>query len=447
MEPTSSPQNPSSRRKNRAAADHLTLAPLTTLFPREEYDTTTLSRPHTSYIQRRSAPTTPVILSHSPPRPFRPATRNQSVPYSPARAALTKSKSSIQLPKSSSGISNASDNQTHTCSSPNWRARALKTPRSAAAAARARKSNSSGSSLLPNTDFMHHVGAVIASEARDAKGQGWLVSRANSMTSLPDHAERIANGGGGGVDDEASKYICVDDEGLTSEARLLKHQQNRWERAAAARSNQASRRGSRDYFGSASASALVSPAQSHFGGGSRSRSRRPMTPAEIRRAELLASMEDDPQVAEDYFGQVAAAVSSEEQTPLAGATFLNLDMEREFGMAEQDEEEMLAADEEYIRKLTKQRGVLAWIVDKMTGREYEEEEEEEEEGEEEEDYEGRAKWWEEEKREREARRAAILRELQMSSAVPLDEQPPKEEGGLLTDVVWLFNVAKNSLLL
>jgi hypothetical protein len=298
---------------------------------------------------------------------------------------------------------------------------------------------------------MHHVGAVIASEARDAKGQGWLVSRANSMTSLPEHhADQLAGANGAAVDANNRRYTytCVDEDGLTAEARLLKHQQNRWERAAA-RSNQASRRGSRDYFGSASASALgstlVSPVQSHFGGGSgsRSRSRRPMTPAEIRRAELLASMEDDPQVAEDYFGQVAAAVSSEEQTPLAGATFLNLDMEREFGVEEQDEEDRLAADEEYIRKLTKQRGVLAWVVDKMTGREYEEEEEEEDE--EEEDYEGSAKWWEEEKREREARRAAILRDLQKSAVVPLDEQP-KEEGGLLTDVVWLFNVAKNSLL-
>ncbi|EAQ83990.1 predicted protein [Chaetomium globosum CBS 148.51] len=419
MEPASNLQTPSLRRKNRAAADHLTLAPLTTLLPREEYDTTALSRPHTSYIQGRSAPTTPVILSHSPP-PFRRPSRDHSVPYSPARAALTKSKSSIQLPKTDS-ITNTT-NPNYVSRSPSWRAR--------------------------STKLLLHVGALIASEARDAKGQGWLVTRANSTSSLPDRAELA-------ITTPTHAQTPVDENDLTPQARILHHRQQRWERdRRAALSAQANRRGSRDYSASASASALpstlVSPVQSHFsggGGGSRSRSRRPMTPAEIRRAELLASMEDDPQVAEDYFGEVAAAAeSSEEQTPLAGTAFVNIDMELEFGFPTHDEDEILEADEEYIRKLTKQRGVLAWIVDKMMGREYEEDEEEEDP--EEEVYgEGSSKSWEEEKRERDARRAAILKSVQNSTAVPLDERPPKEDGGLLSDAAWLFNVAKNSLLL
>ncbi|KAH6622814.1 hypothetical protein F5144DRAFT_340159 [Chaetomium tenue] len=434
MEPASNLQTPSLRRKNRAAASHLTLAPLTTLLPREEYDTTALSRPYTSYIQGRSAPTTPVILSHSPP-PFRRPSRDHSVPYSPARAALTKSKSSIQLPKSSSSTTNTID-PNYASRSPSWRARPTKPSRSAAAAAARRRD-----SILPDTELLLHVGAVIASEARDAKGQGWLVTRANSTSSLPDRAELA--------------LTTPTENDLTPQARILHHRQQRWERERrAALSAQASRRGSRDYSASASASALpstlVSPVQSHFSSGSRSRSRRPMTPAEIRRAELLASMEDDPQVAEDYFGEVAAAAeSSEEQTPLAGAAFVNIDMEREFGYPTHDEDEILEADEEYIRKLTKQRGVLAWIVDKMMGREYEDDEEEEEEEDPEvEDYgEGScSKSWEERKEERDARRAATLKSLQ-NSTVPLDERPPKEDGGLLSDAAWLFNVAKNSLLL
>ncbi|KAK3293459.1 uncharacterized protein B0H64DRAFT_404626 [Chaetomium fimeti] len=425
MEPAFNLQPPSSsRRKNRAAADHLTLAPLTTFLPREEYDTsnTSSSRPHTSYIQGRSAPTTPVILSHSPPPPYRRPTRGVSVPYSPARAALTKSKSSSQLPKGSSSSSRRSQTDSSTGT----------TPTTAAAAAAARRRES----VIPDTDFLLHVGALIASEARDAKGQGWLVTRASSTTSLPE-----------------AYAAYVSEDGLTPRERLFHHQQQRWQRTAV-QSARTSRRGSKDYSGSAdaaasavaaatAASAFASPVHSHFGShfGSRSRSRRPMTPAEVRRAELLASMEDDPQLAEDYFGQVAAS-SEAETPPLAGANFVGLDMELEFGPPEQDEDEKLAADEEYIRQLTQKKGLLVWIVDKMMGREDEEEEPEEE------DYgEGDFDSWEDRERQRQARRSASLKRLREATVIPLDctnDPPPKEDGGLWSDATWLLRVAANS---
>ncbi|KAH6848322.1 hypothetical protein B0I37DRAFT_161311 [Chaetomium sp. MPI-CAGE-AT-0009] len=431
MEPAFNLQPPSSRRKNRTAANHLTLAPLTTFLPLEEDDTSSsVSRTHTSYIQGRSAPTTPTLLSHSPPPPFRRLTRGVSVPYSPARAALTKSKSSNQVPKSSTRSSNSSTDRTHsTATTP------TPTPAAVAVAARRRES--------VDTTFLLHVGAVIASEARDAKGQGWLLTRATSTASLPEDYYAAV----------ASHAAYVSEDGLTPRERLFQHQQQRWQRTAA-QSARTSRRGSKDYSGSgygfadaAAASTLqamaASPAHSHFGGGSRNASRRPMTPAEVRRAELLASMEDDPQVMEDYFGQVAAS-SAPVTPPLAGADFVGLNMELEFGPPEQDEDDILAADEEYIRQLAKKKGFLPWIVNRMMGIEDDDEDPEEEDS-----GEGDFDRWEEAERQRQARRSASLKRLQEAEIIPLDcttNPPPKEDGGMWSDATWLFKVAANSFL-
>ncbi|KAL2160880.1 hypothetical protein VTH06DRAFT_1077, partial [Thermothelomyces fergusii] len=174
MEAAYPQHKPSWRHRDRSAAglDGISIAPLTTRLPlrNEDYEAinsaSSLSRPHTSYLYGRSAPSTPRLLSHSPPpssRPRRPA-RGASVPY---------------IPEPGAAAAAATGNNHH-----NHHHRPATT-----AAARKRRAGKAASSIFPDADLLQHVGALIASEARDAKGQGWLVTRASSTASLPAEPE------------------------------------------------------------------------------------------------------------------------------------------------------------------------------------------------------------------------------------------------------------------
>ncbi|KAL2149639.1 hypothetical protein VTH82DRAFT_8291 [Thermothelomyces myriococcoides] len=406
---------PSWRRKSRSGTglDGLSLAPLTTRLPlrNEDYEAinsaSSLSRPHTSYFYGRSAPTTPRLLSHSPP-PAHPrrSVRGASVPYIPEPGAVAGNKHHYRQSKT-------------TAPSP--------------AAARKRRSDkgggdggsgsssSSSTSIFPDTDLLLHVGALIASEARDAKGQGWLVTRASSTTSLP-------------VEPEATTYRAREDASSASLQR-----RRAWN----------SRRGSRDFTARGAASApftspvhsrLASRSQSHaslFGG----LGNKTMTPEE---EEMMRADDNDLRAGEDYFSRTA--VPNHEDGTSAMPTFVGVDETLEYGAADgQDEQETLEEAEAYVRELMKNRGILGWLVDKMSGRD--DSHIEDELGMEEyetNDYEA----WKEAERDRQERRSASLKRLQECTIIPLDctnDPPPKEDQGILGDASWLLKVAAKAL--
>ncbi|TGJ85372.1 hypothetical protein E0Z10_g3398 [Xylaria hypoxylon] len=154
------------RRKNRSSTNlnHLSLAPLTTKMPLAdtEYLPEFIAPPlhhNPSYLQGKSAPTTPRLLqSPSQTRSNSPRRRASIADAHGAAISLAKSKSTTQL--------------------------------------HVQKGSRHGSSgLLPlqrrhhdedqrrDSDWMLRTGALISSETRESKGQAWLVSRASS-TSL-----------------------------------------------------------------------------------------------------------------------------------------------------------------------------------------------------------------------------------------------------------------------
>ncbi|PBP25095.1 hypothetical protein BUE80_DR003908 [Diplocarpon rosae] len=146
--------SPYSRHHSRSHTNlsHLTLAPLTSRLPLSDADA--LPLPSSSYIEGRSAPTTPSILSRSS-----------------SRVSLKKPMS-IALPKSKSS--------THLV--------ARKQPRGATTPGGTRLKNELNLSpysekYRSDSDWLLRAGAAISSSTRESKGQSWLVSRASS-TSL-----------------------------------------------------------------------------------------------------------------------------------------------------------------------------------------------------------------------------------------------------------------------
>ena len=154
--------SPHSRRgRSSTNLNHLTLAPLTSRLPLADNDALPDFNHHTSYIEGRSAPTTPSILSRSSSRVSMRKPNNLSLP---------KSKSSTHL------------------------LAARKQPRSGATTPGGTKLrrgvtreelNLSSPSVKDrnDSDWLLRAGAAISSSARESKGQAWLVSRASS-TSL-----------------------------------------------------------------------------------------------------------------------------------------------------------------------------------------------------------------------------------------------------------------------
>ncbi|KAK1830785.1 hypothetical protein QBC39DRAFT_260224 [Podospora conica] len=144
------------RRKNRSSTslNHLTLVPLTTKLPidNDDDDDTDLTTP--SYIQGKSAPTTPRLLSRSPARSSRR-------PAGGTTAALPKSKSATHLPHHAGPPGRARTQP----SSPTLKRRPDPFSHDRA-----------------DSDWLLRAGALISTETRESKGQAWLVSRASSTS-------------------------------------------------------------------------------------------------------------------------------------------------------------------------------------------------------------------------------------------------------------------------
>lgn len=161
MDVAYNPHAERSRRKNRSSTNvnHLSLAPLTSKMPLRDAEAlpdNAVSVP--SYITGKSAPTTPRFISHTPATPRTPRSRSHHRTPSAPDTSMTKSKSYSHLAhgKSRSGAS---------------------TPR------RRRDDALQAARNANDGDWMLRTGVVVSTEAREFKGQQWLVSR-QSSTSL-----------------------------------------------------------------------------------------------------------------------------------------------------------------------------------------------------------------------------------------------------------------------
>lgn len=155
------------RRKNRSSTNlnHLSLAPLTTKLPINDTDIMftdlNIHTYSTSYIQGKSAPTTPSLLSRSPRRAGS-RTRHHS-----------RQGSATPLPKSKSAVHIGPPGRTPRSgtTSPGGQRRGSRKEEPVSARGRT------------DSDWLLRAGVLISSETRESKGQSWLVSRASS-TSL-----------------------------------------------------------------------------------------------------------------------------------------------------------------------------------------------------------------------------------------------------------------------
>lgn len=304
------------RRKNRSSTNlnHLSLAPLTTKLPIHDSDMiySELSIPasySTSYMQGKSAPTTPSLLARSPVRPISSTSKKgttSSYGQGAASPNIAKSKSATNLstrPKSGA-------------TTPGGYRRGARRdivrdapPSATAAPARV------------DSDWLLRAGVLISSETRESKGQSWLVSRASS-TSL----ERLEN-------DENNQKDIFERERAAREALMS--------------SRHTSRRGSLGFL----LEDDVSPLLSRQGSGHASRSQL-VTPGE--RATI-----------EGYF---AGQVMGEDEF-IPGPDFVNLNEKLE--AAAGFEGDMDLDDETAVRRLVKSRqgrphtwyaNVLGWTL-------------------------------------------------------------------------------------
>ncbi|KAI1659237.1 hypothetical protein F4813DRAFT_26192 [Daldinia decipiens] len=155
------------RRKNRSSTNlqHLSLAPLTSKLPLTDPEDlpdfgASPFQYNVSYLQGKSAPTTPRLLQSPPRTRANSPSRRRSSVHDPASANLPKSKSTTHL-----------------------------------VASNAKRSGLGALSPLPrhhaplnnkeqgDDDWILRTGALISAEMRESKGQAWLVERASS-TSL-----------------------------------------------------------------------------------------------------------------------------------------------------------------------------------------------------------------------------------------------------------------------
>lgn len=164
------------RRKNRSSTNinHLTLAPLTTKIPLNSDDDVAAldaaagqlaapKRSSSSYLQGKSAPTTPRLLSRSPAGPR--SRSHHRTPSAPG-ASVSKSKSTTHL---AAPNNHGGGRKHHGASATTPKRRSRDDPLDA----RDRS----------DSDWLLRTGAVMSTEAREYKGQSWLVSR-QSSTSL-----------------------------------------------------------------------------------------------------------------------------------------------------------------------------------------------------------------------------------------------------------------------
>lgn len=155
------------RRKNRSSTNinHLSLAPLTVKLPIDgEYEpaleglgSLKASR-NTSYIQGKSAPTTPRLLSHSPAGP-RSRSHHRRTPSAPG----------VPVSKSTTHLASIRSNGRQGTMTPGG--------------TRRRRFDDHELRGGNDSDWLLRTGAIMTTESREFKGQSWLVSR-QSSTSL-----------------------------------------------------------------------------------------------------------------------------------------------------------------------------------------------------------------------------------------------------------------------
>ncbi|KAK8133932.1 hypothetical protein PG984_005944 [Apiospora sp. TS-2023a] len=164
------------RRKNRSSTNlnHLTLAPLTSKMPILDHDALPDDLPdfvasplhyNPSYLQGKSAPTTPRLLARSPVRTGSRSRRSSL--HTTHSDALPKSKSTTQLV-------------------------AGRQPGALSPTAKRRKDEHGLSTHdRKDSDWLLRAGALISTETRESKGQAWLTARisSTSLTGLRDTEE------------------------------------------------------------------------------------------------------------------------------------------------------------------------------------------------------------------------------------------------------------------
>ncbi|QSZ31541.1 hypothetical protein DSL72_001108 [Monilinia vaccinii-corymbosi] len=148
------------------------MAPLTSRLPPSNDD---YYPEHTSYIDARSLPTTPSILSRSSSRVSRrkPAPMNLSIPKSKSSIHLTAAPRTPRTPGPRSGTTTPSRH----CHFGNTIA-----PDHLQISAVSEKDGH-------DSDWLLRAGAMISSSTRESKGQFWLVSRASSISLQRDADE------------------------------------------------------------------------------------------------------------------------------------------------------------------------------------------------------------------------------------------------------------------
>lgn len=360
------------RRKNRSSTNlnHLSLAPLTSKLPLKDHDALPddLNVPtprSTSYLQGKSAPTTPGLLSNSPARSSSHH-RHASTPG----AHLPKSKSATHL--ASRGRQSRSGN-----ASPGHHRR--RKDDSGALSARDRN----------DSDWLLRAGALISSEARESKGQAWLVSRASSTSLTGMHDE----------DEDLFERELARERELTS--------------------RHTSRRGSLGILDD------ETPNGSRLGSRSQSRAG--------NRSQMLTPLERHS--IDGYFPHHSHLA---EEAHLAGPDFVNLDEKLE--AIDQDTSQ---EDEAHVRRLVKRNsaGVGTWFGNVLGWTLFSVEENDEES-----ETEGEASDGEVE--EISHSRRSSLRQFEGVVATSTEERmpPPKADEGGWQDAAWLLSVASKVLL-
>ena len=380
----------SARRKNRSSTNlnHLSLAPLTTKLPlHEDGDLSDSFTVPASYLQGKSAPTTPRLLSRSPGRsPAHSHSRGTSLTSAAAR--LPKSKSATHLPPASVGRQRQQQTQQQNILSPTAKRRSHDP-----FASRDRGTNS---------DWLLRAGALISTETRESKGQAWLVSRASS-TSLAGVRDP--------EEDAFERELALEREQLVPS------------RSGSRRRSTGPASGGED-----GDDHISSPPYSRYGSRSQSRvgSRsQMMTPLELRSAD------------EGYF-----PAPSEDDAYIVGPDFVNLDEALE---AVEEELDTSVEDEAYVRRLVKKgNGDMGSWFGSVLGVQLFSVEENSEESD---DGDGDTTEGELDEAEGQPRRSSSTRRLEgMTTALDERVPPPKADEGGWHDAAWLLTVASKVLL-
>ncbi|KAK3345435.1 hypothetical protein B0H65DRAFT_205990 [Neurospora tetraspora] len=461
------------RRKNRSSTNlnHLSLAPLTSKLPidnddfLEQYQQQFEHVSHsTSYLQGKSAPSTPRLISHSPgPHPARVATMtgtgmNHSRGKSAPAAGLPKSKSTTHL-----GSKSGAASPTHK-------------RRSAAAVAADNERNLS--------DWLLRAGALISTETRESKGQSWLVSRASStsLTGLHNAEEEAFE-----RELARERELLLQNTAANQIAGIGSRNVSR--NASRAASRNASRRGSLVMTTGHSTNIIddeyytTSPIHSRLGSRSHSRtgSRTQLarTPNERHAAlEHSAGYFHHHGMYNHQHHEVGITEEDDEDNNGPGPDFVNLDEKLELAhynqqqlLLDNDAAASIVQDEIAVRRLVKDRNIGSWFGRVLGVQLFAVEEDDEEdssdsdrddddddqlaygsrqhsEGQLTEDDDGSTTETDsssEDRRRRphdnQRREQRRFEDAQLSKLVDERVPPPKEEGGTWHDAAWLLTVA------